>query len=125
MNIDTIIIDTPKGYANLNAMHEVTNTSITRQHINTCMNAPILPEYLHYIYELPSIRHTICYIHAAAGYPVKATWLKAIRNGNYITWPLVTVATVTKHFPESEETQLGHMRSQRQGVWSTRHEPVQ
>ncbi len=72
------------------------------------------------MYELPSIGQTIRYLHAAAGYPVKATWLKAIRNGNYNTWPLITVATVSKHFPESEETQLGHMRGQRQGVRSTR-----
>ena len=37
----------------------------------------------------------------------KTTWLRAIRAGN-------------KHFPELEETQYGHMRTQRQGVRSTK-----
>ena len=48
------------------------------------------------------------------------TWLAAIRNGNYSAWPLINIKNVTKHFPESEETQQGHMRGQRQGVRSTR-----
>ncbi len=72
------------------------------------------------MYELPSIKPTIRYLHAAAGYPVKATWLKAIRNGNFSTWPLINIKNVAKHFPESDETQFGHMRGQRQGVCSTR-----
>ena len=106
-------------------MHEVATNSVTRQHIDTCMRAQQRTEFLHNVYELPSIGHTIRYLHAAAGYPVKATWLKAIRNGNYSTWPLITVATVSKHFPESEETQHGHMRSQRQGVRSPHRDPPQ
>eukprot|EP00804_Cyclotella_cryptica_P025741 CCRYP_002933-RA/>CCRYP_002933-RA protein AED:0.36 eAED:0.36 QI:0/0/0/1/1/1/2/0/402 len=78
------------------------------------------------VYELPSIQQTIRYLHAAAGFPTKTTWMAAIRRGNYDTWPLVTVASVHKHFPQSEETQQGHMRSQRQGMRSTkttRHAP--
>jgi hypothetical protein len=48
------------------------------------------------------------------------SWLKAIRHGNYLSWPLINVKNVTKFFPESEETQKGHMRGQRQGVCSTK-----
>ena len=40
---------------------------------------------------------------------------------NFLTWPLITVKNVNKHFPESEETQKGHQRNQRQGVRSTNH----
>jgi hypothetical protein len=57
------------------------------------------------VYSLPSIPHSIKYFHAAAGYPVKATWL---------------ATAVRKHFPESDETQQGHMKRQRQGVRSTK-----
>eukprot|EP00804_Cyclotella_cryptica_P015313 CCRYP_005420-RA/>CCRYP_005420-RA protein AED:0.40 eAED:0.40 QI:0/0/0/1/1/1/2/0/218 len=39
---------------------------------------------------------------------------------NYSTWPLITVKSVHKHFPQSEETQQGHMRNQRQGTRSTK-----
>ena len=45
--------------------------------------------------------------------------LKAIRKGNYNSWPLTDTKKVRKYFPESEETQFGDMRGQRQGVWLT------
>ena len=47
-------------------------------------------------------------------------WLKAIWRGNYNTRPLINIKNVNKYFPESEETQQGHMRNQRQGVRSTK-----
>jgi hypothetical protein len=56
------------------------------------------------VYELPSIEQTIRYLHAAADFPTKATWLSAIRQGNYNTWPLITVANVHKNFLQSDET---------------------
>jgi hypothetical protein len=55
-----------------------------------------------------------------AGLPTKASWLKAIRKGNYLSWPLINVKNVAKYFPESEETQKGHMLGQHQGVQSTK-----
>ena len=33
-------------------------------------------------YDLPSVEALIRYFHAAAGYPVLSTWLKAISSGN-------------------------------------------
>ena len=123
-NTDTIVLDHPLGHASLNSMYEVTNMTNTRQHIASISLLAHRREYLHNVYELPSIEPTIRYLHAAAGYPVKATWLKAIRNGNFSTWPLINVKNVAKHFPESEETQFGHMQGQRQGVRSTRPTPT-
>ena len=38
-------------------------------------------------YDLPSVEAMVRYFHAVAGYPVKDTWLKAIKAGNYATWP--------------------------------------
>ena len=63
---------------------------------------------------------TIRYLHGAAGFPTEDTWIKAIKAGNYNTWPTITPATVRSHFPESDETQKGHMKRQHQGVRSTR-----
>ena len=77
-------------------------------------------EQAHNAYDLPSISQTIRYLHAAAGFPVRDTWIKAIKAGNYNTWPTITPITVRRHFPESDETQQGHMKQQRQGVRSTR-----
>eukprot|EP00804_Cyclotella_cryptica_P021373 CCRYP_016768-RA/>CCRYP_016768-RA protein AED:0.31 eAED:0.20 QI:0/0/0/0.66/1/0.66/3/0/521 len=124
INNDTLILDSPCGTKSLNTKYVVPSTeeicallasSSTREQ-HSILN----------VYELPSIQQTIRYLHAAAGFPTKTTWMAAIRHGNYDTWPLVTVANVHKHFPQSEETQQGHMRSQRQGVRSTkttRHAP--
>jgi len=72
------------------------------------------------LFELPSIGEGIRYLHASLGFPVKSTWLKAIRAGNFVGWPLVTVENVNKYFPESDETQYGHLNQQRQGVRSTK-----
>ena len=66
------------------------------------------------------IEPAICYLHGATGFPTKATWLKDIRDGNYLSWHLINVKNVNKFFPESEDTQKGHMRTQRQGVRSTK-----
>jgi hypothetical protein len=79
-----------------------------------------MQEEKHNVYSLPSMTQSIKYLHAAAGFPVKETWLTAIEAGNYVTWPGQTTAAVRKHFPDSDETQKGHMKKQRQGVRSTR-----
>ena len=68
------------------------------------------------VYDLPSINQTVKYLHAAAGFPVAEIWIKAIKAGNYNTWPTITPEIVCRHFPESDETQKGHMKNQRQRV---------
>ncbi len=71
-------------------------------------------------YNLLSISQTVRYHHTSTGFPVADTWIKAIKAGNYNTWPTITLATVRRHFPESNETQKGHIKKQHQGVRSTR-----
>jgi hypothetical protein len=72
------------------------------------------------VYSLPPIPQLVKYLQAAAGFPTEDTWYKAAKAGNFITWPGLTPEAVRKHFPESDETQQGHMKKQRQGVRSTR-----
>jgi hypothetical protein len=62
------------------------------------------------IYNLTSIGQTVKYLHAAAGYPTKEMWTKTIRVRNYNTWPTLTMTNICKHFPESNETQKGHIK---------------
>ena len=71
-------------------------------------------------YELPRTKQLIRYLHACAGYPTRETWVKAIRAGNYVSWPGLTVKKVNKFYPETDETPKGHMRQTRQGVRSTK-----
>jgi hypothetical protein len=48
-------------------------------------------------------------MHAVCGFPVKSTWLKAVKAGNYIGWPLITMNNVTKYYPETIKTPKGHL----------------
>ncbi len=116
LNTDMILLDHPLGHSSLHAMYEVSNTTLTRQHIDAISALAHYWEYLHNVYELQSLEPTVRYLHAAAGFPPKATWLKAVRQVNYSTWPLINVKNVAKYFHELEETQMGHMQGQRQGV---------
>ncbi len=72
------------------------------------------------IFNLPNTRHSLHYYHALAGFPVKETFLDAVRAGNYATWPGLTTTLIAKHFPDLEETQKGHMKGQRKGIRSTK-----
>ncbi len=59
-------------------------------------------------------------MHAVCGYPVKLTWLKAIKAGNYISWPMLTECNINKYYPETSETSKGHMNQTRKNVRSTK-----
>ena len=76
------------------------------------------------VYELPSIKAAVRFMHAVCGYPVKSTWLKAIRNNHYVGWPMLTVRNVEKHFPETVETPRGHMNATPAGIRSTKPAPL-
>ena len=81
-------------------------------------------EAINNVYELPSTKQTIQYLHVCAGYPTKTTWLKAIKAGIYTTWPHLSEKAVKKHFPKSDETHQGHMRSIKQSIRSTKVKTV-
>ena len=51
-------------------------------------------------------------------------WVKAIRAGNYVSWPGLTIKKVNKYYPETDETPKGHMRQVRQGVRSTKEKVI-
>ena len=63
------------------------------------------------------------YLHAAAGFPVKDTWLRAIKSGNYATWPGLTYNNAAKYCPDTNAIIMGHMVHTRQGVRSTKPRP--
>jgi hypothetical protein len=70
--------------------------------------------------QLPSISQTIKNLHAAVGYPIKDTWIKAIKAGHYTKWPGLTTSVARKQTPKSDKTKKRHMKRQRQGVRSAR-----
>jgi hypothetical protein len=79
-----------------------------------------LLETINVIFELPSARETFLWYHASTGFPTKATFIDAVRNRNYSTWPKLAVTLINRYFPDSDETIKGHLKGQRQGIRSTK-----
>jgi hypothetical protein len=75
---------------------------------------------IHNIYELKTQPELMRYYHAAAGFPTKPTWVKAIRNKQFASWPGLTVEAVKRHYPDSEETPKGHGRKTPSSLQSTK-----
>ena len=73
------------------------------------LQRPVPVDTVNNVYELASIEKTVRYLHAALGFPTKATMLKAIRNKWLLGWPQLTVSAVNEYIPESEETPKGHI----------------
>ena len=72
------------------------------------------------MYNLPSIKQAIKWMHAVCGYPIKTMWIKAVKAGNFVGWPLLTIKNISKYYPETNETPKGHMNQQRKNVRSTK-----
>lgn len=70
-------------------------------------------------YEIPAVPKLIQYLHAIAGFPTKRTWIKAIKNNFFLTWPGLTTNRITKHLKPNKYTTLGHLQKIRQGIHST------
>ena len=64
-------------------------------------------------------------MHAAAGFPVKSTWLKAIKKGKFDTWPGLTYSNAAKYCPHAVETIKVHTVQSSQGVRSTKKKRYQ
>ena len=71
---------------------------------NNNLQSPVIPKlrcalFCANVYDLPSSTVVIRCHHATIGFPVKETWCKAIENGNYNTWPGLTVELASRYFP--------------------------
>ena len=71
-------------------------------------------------YNMTSVKALVRFLHTAAGFPVKSTWLSTIRAGSYATWPGLTYKTDKTYHQTTGETLKGHMTQTRQGVCSTK-----
>jgi hypothetical protein len=81
-------------------------------------------ETINVIFDLPSTRQTLLWYHTAVGFPTKETFSNAVCAGNYSTWPGLTTKMIHRHFPNSNETVRGHLKSQRQGIRSTKQKAL-
>ena len=66
-----------------------------------------------------TVQDRVAFIYDAAGYPVVSTWLQAIHNGCFATWPYLYVSIVKKHPQKSQIMALSHLEQQRNNTKST------
>jgi hypothetical protein len=73
------------------------------------------------VYNLPSTEQAIKWMRAICVYPVKSTWLNAIKAGNYdVGWPMLNEHNVQKYYPETIETARGHLNQTRKNMRSAK-----
>ena len=72
------------------------------------------------VYDLPTTKEAIRWMHRVCGYPVKSTWIKAIKSGNFTGWPILNKRNVAKYYPETTETPKGHLNQTRKNVQLTK-----
>ena len=58
--------------------------------------------------------HTVC------GYPVKSTWIKAIKAGNFTGLLMLNKRNVVKYYTDTTKTPKGHLNQTRKNVQSTK-----
>ena len=60
------------------------------------------------------------YLHASCGSPRATTFIKAINNGNFLTWPGLNASLIKKQLPKSLATAQGHLNQERKNLQSTK-----
>jgi hypothetical protein len=74
----------------------------------------------YHAYDNSNQKYLINYLHAACFSPLKSTWITAIKNGHFTSWPGLTEHAVEKHLSKSTSTPKGHLNQQRQHARSTK-----
>jgi hypothetical protein len=62
----------------------------------------------------------INYLHAACFSPVKSTWIEAIKNGIFSSWPGLNEHSAEKYLSKSTSTAKGHLNQHRQNAKTTK-----
>ena len=61
------------------------------------------------------------FLHGCACGPVSSTFVTAIQNKHFVTWPGLTPDLIRKHLPPSRATVKSHLHQESQGLQSTKH----
>jgi hypothetical protein len=84
------------------------------------LNQPDPAEAAHSVYKLKTQPELVRYLHAPAGFPTKPTWLKAIKNKQFSSWPGLTTDAVRCYFLDLDNIHKGHGQHTPRGLRSTK-----
>jgi hypothetical protein len=105
--------------------NNITNTIIVnRPPTEFLPDQPPFNKAVHNVYELKTQPKLVWYHHASTGFPTKSTWLAAIKNKHFASWPGLILDAARMHFPDSKETHTGHGRKTPSGLRSTKDKQV-
>ena len=96
------------------------------QPISTTPPSAFASHAAHNAYQTTSKAKLIQFLHQCAFSPPPSTWIKAINNNQFATWPGLTADAIRWYLPDSPATAKGHMKKTPAGVRSTRttHNPT-
>ena len=80
-----------------------------------------MKEYIYNLTPTTNMEELAKYHHQSVCSPPKSSFLRAIANLQFRSFPGLTYQLISKHLPPSTATDKGHMIRQRSGVQSTRH----
>jgi hypothetical protein len=89
-----------------------------RVNLNQKMNTKIAQ--CNHAHDNNNQKDLINYLHAACFSPVKSTWIEAIKNGFFSSWPGLNEHSVEKYLSKSTSTAKGHLNKQRQNARTTK-----
>jgi hypothetical protein len=92
-----------KGFSSLSSFLKLRSLCLTR-----ATGTPFDPRSL----DLPSIGALVGFYHACLGFPVKQTWLDAIKAGNCDIFKGLRYSNAAKYCPDSDEAIMGHLAQQ-------------
>ena len=100
------------------------NLTINSSQPKTPLAAPTTSNYNYALHINKTKSELASYLHTAAGCPTKSTFVEAINNRNFITWPGLTSKIVSKNMPLSIQTLKVHLRQEQQNIRSTKTIPT-
>ena len=69
--------------------------------------------------QIATKKDIIHFLHASLFRPVKKTWLKAIKNEQFVTWPGINTTYVAKHLTPTIATAKGYLEQKIKHINST------
>jgi len=75
-------------------------------------------------YEIQAVQVLIAYLHAAARFSAKETWLRVVEANVYSSWPGISLPRLRRHLTEPEPTTFGHLKLIRKDIRSTQPKPI-
>ena len=97
------------------------DTSFAHHVYDTKSDEIVVESYASHVFETKSNVDLVKYYHQACWSPSKTTWVKAIKNNFFTTWPGLTAELVQKFLPKSEHTIKGHLKQEFKNQRSTKN----